>query len=183
MLRSRRWLACSAISRCRNCRCDKPSRSARARMASNAAAASGTLRAAKSARMRSRRSVGGVGIVVGFFGGGTGGRGVLRRGMIGRVLSESAIFRGWSRRHRVVTQMLRQTSAFAIGQGVEAALRLGLGREDAFDGVERIGAEAHGPFESRQEIDTGIGALQSERLECLALAVTLIAQQAVEEAL
>ena len=152
---------------------------ARARMASNAAAASGTLRAAKSARMRSRRSVG---IVVGFVGGGVGGRGVLRRAMSGRFLHEVAVFSSGSRDHRVVAQMVGQMPALAIGEGIQNTLRRGSGREDAFDGVERIGAEANGPFQGGEQIGAGIGALQGQDLERLLVAVALVADQAVEEA-
>ena len=78
--------------------------------------------------------------------------------------------------------MIGQVAAFAIGQGFQDATRLGLGRENAFDGVGGIGAETHRPFQGRQEIDAGIGALQGEDLEGLLVAVTLVAEQAVEEA-
>ena len=51
-----RWSACSPMSRCRNCTCDRPSCSARARAASSCSARSGTRSTAKSASRRSRRS-------------------------------------------------------------------------------------------------------------------------------
>ena len=41
--------------------------------------------------------------------------------------------------------MGRQALAISFGPGVKRALGPGLGGEDAFDGVERIGAEADGP--------------------------------------
>ena len=65
---------------------------------------------------------------------------------------------------------------------VENALGLGLDGEDAFDGVERIGAEANGPLQGGQQVGAGVGGQQGEHLEGLVFAVALAGQQAVEEA-
>ncbi len=78
--------------------------------------------------------------------------------------------------------MVGQMPALAIGEGIQNTLRRGSGREDAFDGVERIGAEANGPFQGGEQIGAGIGALQGQDLERLLVAVALVADQAVEEA-
>ena len=75
-----------------------------------------------------------------------------------------------------------QTPAFLFRQSVEYALRLGLGGEDPFDGVERVSAEADRPLERGEEIGAGIAALQRQDLEALLFAVALGGTQALEEA-
>ena len=71
---------------------------------------------------------------------------------------------------------------FGIGLSLQHSLRLGLGRQDTLDGTGGISAEAHGTLKSRQQVLAGIRSQQGQHPAGLTLAVTLIAQQAVEEA-
>ena len=73
--------------------------------------------------------------------------------------------------------------AFRIGERVDNAVRPSLDGQDAFDGIERMGAEADGPFQSGQPVDAGIRAQQRQYFDRLTFALTLIAQKTVEEAL
>ena len=79
--------------------------------------------------------------------------------------------------------MRRQTPAFLVGQGFQNTPGLSLRRQDAFDGTEGVGAEAYGPLQSGQHVGPRIGAQQGQDLDGLVPAVTLAAQQAVQEAL
>src|SRR6266849_274043 len=168
MLRSRRELACSAITRCRNCRCDKPSRSARAKAASNASSVSGMLSVAKSARSCSRRS----GLV-----------GRVERAIVGTLLiKQRLIVSGGTRTDRIVVQERLQMFTLLLGQRFQDGLGPGLHGQDAFDRVERVGAVTHGTLQRGDQIGTGIGAEQGQHLVSVILAVTLCAHQAVKEA-
>src|ERR1017187_1610389 len=133
ILRSRHWAAKSAISRCRNCWCDRPSRWARVRAVSNCSARKGTLRVAKSARMCSRTSGGVVAgfVAIGFVDIGLVGFGVVGFGllglrwwaMMGRFLHEVQVVGGRPLRHRIVPEPIREMSAFVFRQGVQDAFR------------------------------------------------------------
>jgi hypothetical protein len=70
--------------------------------------------------------------------------------MIGRFLSQVVVSGGGSRRHRIVTQVRRQTPAFRVGQRFQNTLRLRLRRQDAFQGAQGVGAEADGAFQGGQ---------------------------------
>ena len=122
-----------------------------ARTASSCSARKGTLSVAKSARIRSRRSTGVV--VAGLFGVGRGGigRGFVRRAMSGRFLGKMLVIGGGTWRDRVVAQVRRAGAGVPARPRVQDALGPGLGGQDAFDGVERIGAEADGPLQGGQQ--------------------------------
>ena len=70
-----------------------------------------------------------------------------------------------------------------FGQRVEDALGPGLGGQDAFDGVERMGAESHGSFQGGEQILAGVGAQKRQHLGGLMLALPLLAEQTVEKTL
>ena len=72
---------------------------------------------------------------------------------------------------------------FGIGQCVEKTLRPCLRGQDAFDGVERMGAKADGPFQGGEPIRVRVRRQQCQHFDRLTLALTLIAHQASEEAL
>src|ERR1700722_3363345 len=186
-LRSRHSRAKSAMSRCRNCWCDRPSRWARARTASNCSARKRTLRVAKSARMRSRMSGGdGAGFgapgLVGFGVVGFGLVGLRWRAMMGRFPHEVQVVGGRPLRHRIVPEPIREMSSFVFRQGVQGAFRLRLRGQDAFDSVEGIGAEADGSLERREQVLVGVGAQERQHFAGLGLAIALSLDQAVEEA-
>ncbi len=84
--------------------------------------------------------------------------------------------------HRVVTQSGGQVLPFVFGQQVQDALGLRLGGQDAFDGVERIGAEADGPLQSGEQVLVRVGAQECQHFAGLGLTEALRVQQAVEEA-
>ena len=52
---------------------------------------------------------------------------------------------------------------------------MGLRGQDAFDGVEGIGAEADGPLQGGEQVLAGVGAQQRQHLAGLVLAVALVA--------
>src|SRR5438552_4722639 len=183
MARSRRCWACSAMSACTNSRCDRPPRSARARRASSWSPVNGTLSAAKSASRRSRRSGRFVRVWAAFVvGSGLGGFfRLVGLAMIVRLLTELLIFGGAAWRHGFVQQRF-QVTTFVVGQGLQNTFGLGLGRQDAFDRLRRIGAEADGAVERGEQVFAGVGAQQGKHPSRLILAAALIAEQPVEEA-
>lgn len=69
----------------------------------------------------------------------------------------------------------------AIDLDVESVFGLSLDGEDAFDGVERISAEAGRPLQGGQQVGARVGGEQGEHLESLGFAVALAGQQAIEE--
>src|SRR5271166_5017081 len=117
-----------------------PARSARARTASSWATVSGTLSTAKSVSRRSRRS-GPLVRVVAPLVAGVGLPGFVRLAMITRLLTELLIFGSATRRHWFVQQRFQMTTLL-VGQGFQNTLGLGLGRQDAFNCLRRISAEA-----------------------------------------
>lgn len=84
---------------------------------------------------------------------------------------------------RVVTQPRRQRPPFLLGQRIKDTFGAGLHGQDPFDSVERMRTEADGAIQGGQQVFAGVRAQQGQDLDGLALALTLVAQQAVEEAL
>jgi hypothetical protein len=66
--------------------------------------------------------------------------------MVVGLLTELLIFGSAARRHRLVQQRL-QAAAVVVSQGFQNTLGLGLGRQDAFDRLRGISAEADRAFE------------------------------------
>lgn len=69
-----------------------------------------------------------------------------------------------------------------VGQGFQNTLGLGLGGQDAFDRRRGISAETNRAVEGGDQVFAGVAAQQRQHAPRLTFAVTLIAQQAIEEA-
>lgn len=69
-----------------------------------------------------------------------------------------------------------------VGQGFQNAPGRGLGGENPLDGVDGVSIEADGAFQGGEQVVACVGAQQRQHAAGLALAIALVAQQAVEEA-